>query len=55
MTKDYTVKITRGITTIEKGNIMSNGGGGKGWLIWIGILILFNVLSYAFGWGWILY
>ncbi len=33
---------------------MSNGSGGagKGWIITIGIIVLLNVLSYFFGWGW---
>ncbi len=30
-------------------------GGGLGWLIWLGGLILINVLSYAFNWGFWLY
>ncbi len=38
---------------------MSNEGEGMSGLvkagIWIGGLILFNVLSYVFDWGWILY
>ena len=29
------------------------GSGAMGWLIWIGAIVLFNVLSYAFGWGFI--
>ncbi len=37
-------------------NAQQQGGGGlPGWVIWIGILILFNVLSHVFNWGWILY
>lgn len=31
------------------------GGSGMGWLIWIGILILVNVLSFVFDWGFIIY
>lgn len=34
------------------------GGGGSGfpsWLIWIGLLILANVLSQVFDWGIIIY
>jgi hypothetical protein len=27
-----------------------DGGGCSGWLIWIGILVVFNVLSYIFNW-----
>lgn len=30
-------------------------GGGFGWLIWIGVLILINGLSYVFNWGFWLY
>jgi hypothetical protein len=30
-------------------------GGGRGWLIWIGALLLINGLSYAFSWGFWLY
>lgn len=33
----------------------SGGSGIPGWLIWVGALILFNVLSAAFDWGFILY
>lgn len=29
----------------------SQSDGGMGWLVWIGGLILFNVLSQVFGWG----
>lgn len=25
------------------------------WLFWVGGLIIFNVLSYVFNWGWVLY
>ena len=31
------------------------GGGAAGWLIWIGVLILVNVLSYAFDWPFWIY
>ena len=31
------------------------GGAGMGWLLWIGGVLLFNLLSYLFGWGFILY
>lgn len=31
------------------------GGSGMGWLVWIGILILVNVLSFVFDWGFIIY
>jgi hypothetical protein len=37
---------------------MSQGGsGGKvmGTVLFIGAIVVFDVLSYAFGWGWILY
>lgn len=30
-------------------------GGGRRWLIWIGVLILINGLSYFFNWGLWLY
>ena len=33
----------------------SSGGGIPKVLLWIGGLLLFNGLSYAFDWGWILY
>ena len=42
----------------EKGNTMSEdeeGGGIGGWVIWIGILALINLLSWAFGWNFWLY
>jgi len=28
------------------------GGGGMRWLLYIGILLLVNFLSYFFNWGW---
>lgn len=33
------------------------GGGGKiaGTLLFVGAIVLFDVLSLAFGWGWIIY
>lgn len=31
------------------------GSGCSGWMIWLGILVLLNVLSYAFNWGWYFY
>jgi len=30
-------------------------GSGMGWLIWIGLLLLINLLSYLFNWGFWLY
>jgi len=30
-------------------------GGASGWLAWIAVLVIFNGLSYAFGWGWFLW
>ena len=34
----------------------SGGGGGfPGWIIWIVLLIGFNVCSYLFGWGWMVW
>jgi hypothetical protein len=34
----------------------SRGGGGAWhWLIWIGVLLLVNLLSYVFHWGFWLY
>ena len=36
----------------------SRGGGGRGatsWLAWIAALLIFNGLSYAFGWGLIIW
>ncbi|MEO8498035.1 MAG: hypothetical protein ABI614_23465 [Planctomycetota bacterium] len=32
-----------------------DGGGGMGWLIWIGVIILINVLSQVFNWGFWIY
>lgn len=26
-----------------------------GWIVWIGLLLLLNGLSYAFNWGWTFY
>lgn len=31
------------------------GRGIPGWMIWVGGLVLFNVLSYIFNWGWIVW
>lgn len=42
----------------QQANSQSNGGGGgkiSGGLIIIGLIILFDILSFAFGWGFILY
>jgi hypothetical protein len=33
----------------------SSGGRVPGVLVWIGLLVLANVLSQAFGWGYIIY
>ena len=33
----------------------SSGGGGMGWLIWIGALLLINLLSYLFEWPFWIY
>lgn len=30
-------------------------GGGMGWLIWIGLILLINFLSWAFNWGFWIY
>lgn len=32
-----------------------DSGGGGGWLLWLGVIVVFNVLSYVFEWGFILY
>ena len=29
----------------------SKGGGGGGWMVWIGILLLINLLSWALDWS----
>ena len=34
---------------------MAEGRGAAGWLVFIGILVLVNVLSYVFDWGFWLY
>ena len=33
----------------------SNDGGGMGWLVWIGLLVLINFLSYVFNWPFWIY
>lgn len=33
----------------------SGGGGGMGWLLWIGGILLINFLSWVFGWGFFIY
>ncbi|MCA9121222.1 MAG: hypothetical protein H6822_21760 [Planctomycetaceae bacterium] len=33
----------------------SDDGGGMGWLLWIGALLLINFLSFVFGWGFWVY
>lgn len=47
------VTIDRCRVSIElKGRMMSDDeGGGMGWLMWIGGLLLINGLSYMFNWG----
>ncbi len=32
-----------------------NGGGAASWAAWIAGLLIFNALSYAFDWGWIIW
>ncbi len=46
-----------GIETALQETPAEGGGGGRagGWLVWIAVLVIFNVLSYAFGWGWFLW
>jgi hypothetical protein len=34
---------------------MENGSRGLGLLAFIGIIVLLNVLSYVFNWGWVFY
>ena len=41
--------------TPAEGGGGGGGGGASGWLAWIAVLVIFNVLSYAFGWGWFLW
>ena len=31
------------------------GGGAMSWLIWIGVLLLLNLLSWQFNWGWTIF
>ncbi len=33
----------------------SSGGGGMGWLVWIGLLLFINLLSYLFNWPFWIY
>ncbi len=33
----------------------ASGGGGTSWLIWIGLLLLINLLSYIFNWPFWIY
>lgn len=28
----------------------ANNGGGMGWLVWIGVILFINFLSYVFNW-----
>ena len=40
----------------SKGSNAGTGdGGGMGWLIWIGALVVINLCSYLFNWGFWLY
>ena len=39
----------------ERQPARSQGNGAPGWLIWIGILVGINVLSYLFNWGFWIY
>ncbi len=45
----------RRIQTSAAGGAGGGGSRAMGLLIWVGVIILFNVLSYTFNWGWILY
>jgi hypothetical protein len=42
---------------IAQQHAQSGGGGGEGmgWLVWIGVILLVNGLSYLFDWGFWLY
>ena len=33
----------------------SGGGEGMGWLVWIGGILVINLLSWIFGWGFFIY
>lgn len=39
----------------QSGEPAGKGGGAKGWLIWIGIIIVINIILQATGSGWIVY
>lgn len=39
----------------QSGAQSGDEGGGMGWLVWIGLLLLINFLSWVFGWGFWLY
>lgn len=34
---------------------MEEGSGAMGWVVFIGIIVIVNVLSYVFDWGFIIY
>jgi hypothetical protein len=36
-------------------DMQPQGGGFPRWLIWIGVIVVFDALSLIFHWGWILY
>ena len=42
-------------TQMSEAGAKSGGGGGKSWLIWIGALLLINLLSYLFDWPFWIY
>lgn len=40
---------------LEEPQHVSQGGGGMGWLVWLGGILLINLLSYLFNWGFWIY
>ena len=53
--RGYAVEtLSGGLEVIVSGNA-GRGSSGMGWLVWIGVIVGVNVLSYAFDWGFWLY
>ena len=43
-------------TAMQEAPTDGGGGGGvAGWAAWVVALLIFNGLSYAFGWGWVIW
>ena len=52
---DYVSTIEYHLSQAQHRQSSGGGGEGMGWLLWIGGILLINLLSYLFGWGFWIY